>query len=217
MADTKPISYRKLDHIIDEEVMAYLDSHLYNQEGIVFERVDDIETQRNGCDVVFSCEAVGIKDAIIDEKTATHYCNRDLNTFAFELSQVTKKGYIVDGWFLSNSCTTEYYMLVYLKADIPNMEDDKPDWRKITRDNITQAEYLLIKKYDILDYLNSIGFDKQRLQRGCNYLRSHNDRKRFDLSDDAKLVISRQFKECPVNAVIAKDRLMELSKMHGFV
>lgn len=117
---------------------------------------------------------------------------------------------------------TEYYMLMYIWAQVPQCESkDKSrmisDWRRINRDNITLVEYYLVKKSDIFDYLEKCGFDKERLRKGVEYFRMNPDKKKVLTDFGFKFVTSRQFKESPVNVCIEKSVYNKICKAHRFI
>lgn len=60
----------------------YLDN-IYQEKGIDFYRVFDLDRQHQGIDVVMIIRS---DEYIIDKKAQLHYINRDLPTFTFELS-----------------------------------------------------------------------------------------------------------------------------------
>ena len=109
---------------------------------------------------------------------------------------------------------------MYLWAQVPQYEKDGKmvsEWQKISENNITLIEYYLVKKSDIFKYLESCGFTKDRLKAAVEYLRSHPETDRVTTSHGFKFVISRGFKECPVNLCIEKKVYNKICKLHRFV
>lgn len=215
----EPVTYRNIDQRIEWEIERYCDRHIYCDK-IKFDRTGDTILQRQGIDGYLTIEELGIKNAPTDEKAGAHYVNTPIKTYLMELSQITKAGNEVDGWFLNEENKTEYYMLMYLWAQVPQAMVNgkiKPEWDKITRNNISLVEYYLVKKSDIFDYLKSVGFDKNRLRNGVKYLREHPEVNKIETKYGFKFVISRGFKECPVNICIEKQVYNKICKLHRFV
>ena len=213
------ITTRGIDKKIEKEIAKFCDKHIYCND-IKFERCDDVLLQKKGVDGYLTIPALGIEMATTDEKCGVHYVNQPIKTYLMELSQITNDGREVDGWFLSDENETEYYILMYLWASIPQYyEDDKMviEWQKINEDSITLIEYFLVKKSDIMEYIKDCGFDKKRLMDGVKYLREHEDKTRVQTKFGFKFVISRQFKECPVNLCIERRIYKKLCKLHRFV
>lgn len=215
----KPVTYRNVDKEIEKEIARYCDRHIYCSD-IKFIRCNDTNLQKSGVDGYLTIPSLGIENALTDEKAGAHYVNSPIKTYLMELSQVTKKGDIVDGWFLSENNKTEYYILMYLWAQVPQYEKDGKmvsEWQKINENNITLIEYYLVKKSDIFKYLEECGFDRERLKKAVEYLRSHPETDRVATNHGFKFVISRGFKECPVNICIEKKVYNKICKLHRFV
>ena len=137
-----------------------------------------------------------------------------------ELSQITKAEKEVDGWFLSEENETEYYILMYLWAQVPQYEKEGKmcsEWQKIKDGNISLIEYYLVKKSDIFAYLEECGFTKERLRNAVRYLRDNPNVDRVTTKYGFKFVISRSFRECPVNICIEKRVYNKICKLHRYV
>lgn len=219
LPDNKPVTYRSIDKEIEKEIAKYCDKHIYCGD-IQFERCNNTELQKSGVDGYLTIPSLGITKALTDEKAGAHYVNSPIKTYLMELSQITKAGKQVDGWFLSENNKTEYYILMYLWAQVPQYEKDGKmvsEWQKISENNITLIEYYLVKKSDIFKYLEDCGFTKDRLKAAVEYLRSHPETDRVTTNHGFKFVISRGFKECPVNLCIEKKVYNKICKLHRFV
>lgn len=211
-------STRDLDNIIEREINAFNDKHLYGK-GIYFTRERNRNNQLNGIDGYISVPELGIEKAPCDEKASGQYVNKPLPTFLMELSQVTANGDVVDGWFLNEDNKTEYYMLMYLWATVPQTVTNEilnAEWSKINRKNITLIEYILVEKQKIKEYLKECGFDENRLRNGANYIREHDDTDSYKTKHGFKFVISRNLKECPVNLCINRSVYLKLCAKHGY-
>lgn len=215
----KAVTYRSIDKGIEKEIALYCDKHIYCGD-IKFVRCNDIELQKSGVDGYLTIPFLGIYNALTDEKAGAHYVNTPIKTYLMELSQITKAGKEVDGWFLSENNKTEYYILMYLWAQVPQYEKEGKmvsEWQKIKEGNITLVEYYLVKKSDIFDYLKNCGFDRERLKKAVDYLRNNPSIDRVNTPYGFKFVISRSFKECPVNICIERKVYNKICKLHRFV
>jgi hypothetical protein len=213
------ISTRNVDKNIEKEIALFCDKHIYCND-IIFKRTENVEEQKSGIDGYLTIESLGIENSPTDEKAGSHYVNQPIKTYLMELSQITRSGEEVDGWFLSDDNKTEYYMLMYLWASVPQYYKDGKlvsEWSHIKSDNITLIEYFLVKKSDILQYLKDCGFDKERLRNGVKYLRENTDKNVIKTNFGFKFVISRQFSECPVNICIERRIYNKICKLHRFV
>lgn len=211
---------RNIDKVIEKEIAKFCDKHIFCND-IQFERCNDDLLQKQGVDGYLTIESLGIHNAPTDEKAGAHYVNQPIKTYLMELSQITAMGKEVDGWFLSDKNKTEYYILMYLWALVPQQIDREGKanvmWEKIKEDNITLVEYYIVKKDDIFKYLEECGFDEQRLRDGVKYLREHPEKDNVKTKFGFKFVISRQFRECPVNICIEKRIYNKICILHRFV
>jgi hypothetical protein len=218
--NTKPTTSRAIDKDIEKEIAKFCDKHIYC-DGASFRRCNNVNLQKSGVDGFLSIPKLNINNAMTDEKAGSHYVNSPISTYLMELSQITKDGKEVDGWLLNENNKTEYYMLMYLWANVPTYYDNNKkllsDWSKIKYDNITLIEYYLVKKDNILDYINKCGFDKDRLHKAVKYLRENPNVDRVPTKYGFKFVISRQFKECPVNICIDKSVYNKICTIHRHV
>ena len=213
------ITTRSIDKEIEREIALYCDRHIYGK-GIKLQRCCDVNLQKSGVDGYLTIPSLGIYDAKTDEKAGAHYVNCPIKTYLMELSQITKAGKEVDGWFLSEENETEYYILMYLWAQVPQYEKEGKmcsEWQKIKDGNISLIEYYLVKKSDIFAYLEECGFTKERLRNAVRYLRDNPNVDRVTTKYGFKFVISRSFRECPVNICIEKRVYNKICKLHRYV
>ena len=78
------MSYRKRDSKVEKEISSFLDTYFYPKIVNNFNRYSSKEDQLSGKDVSFSY--MRLSKLVVDEKAATHYINKNIRTFAFELS-----------------------------------------------------------------------------------------------------------------------------------
>ena len=104
-------SKRGLDVFNERALQPYLDA-VYRELGFEFDRVETQELQLQGVDLVIRHQGA---EYPIDEKGQTHYINKRLKTFAFELEFRGSKGTVQEGWLFDDKKVTSHYFLV---ADI---------------------------------------------------------------------------------------------------
>lgn len=209
---------RNIDSLIEKEINAFNARHLYGKD-ILFKRENDRSKQLQGIDGYISVPELGIIDAPCDEKASGQYVNNALPTFLMELSQVTLGGNIVDGWFLDEKNQSEYYMLMYLWAGVPQTVVNgklKAEWKEIKRNNISLVEFYLVEKKKLQEYIKECGFDGERLKKGANYLREHMELDEVPTKYGFKFKISRKLRECPVNLCIDRQVYNKICTMHGY-
>ncbi len=206
------------EHMLADFMDEYLYSKLTTHDGrpLVFERMTDKESQLKGVDI--SIEN-GNKKINIDEKASIYYSNLMIPTFAFELASI-QRGYDepLIGWFLNDELDSKYYMLIW-----PNIKciHNKGQWIRqqigyIHKDDFTIVESMLILKEDLRRFLETNGYDKDRLLAYAKDLRERctkiDDRYEEELFDGVKIFFSGKLAERPINVVIRKEILYTLAK-----
>ena len=192
-------------------VAEYLDSKLYSDKNrfVGIRRTDGLDAQMRGSDIVASIPELGVFNAIIDEKAQMYYLDGGLPTFAFELNFLTSTNLRVEGWFTDESKTTQFYMLIWLTAD---------KWFE-SISGIHRIEYALLNRRKLLDYLATQGFDRDALRRkgrdiaesGISGDHDKDPRRQFYFYN------STQLAESPVNVIVRKTQLLQLSDLRGFI
>lgn len=202
------MSRRRLDMQAESELATFLDDYFYSRlinsgELTSAQRITDIETQREGIDVIVSKNSW---QALIDEKAQLYYINNGLPTFAFEL------GFLLDGretigWFLNDELRTDRYFLLW-----PNATTS--DLKRLTAKDFTAVYGLMIKKKSVQQYLQGIGLSKEHLLRKLHQLRasgtvgkhpSGNSGVYYYVSDP------NLYSESPINLVISKKILKNIA------
>lgn len=215
MAELK--STREKDSVL-EKVMQKHYNLVYRINGFGYTRCDEKELQLKGQDLILA-DKNGKR--IVDEKCATNYWRKPLNTFAWEMSfdmcdrqsgESTHRR--CDGWFINPSSISEMYSLGYIRA---NSEED------VAKGNLTSFECILIDKKKINDYLCGVfnvkdiyDAEEMFLDMIDNGTASQNDRGGYywKVNDDIKMVRSDNLAERPLNIVVSKSVLSELSELH---
>jgi hypothetical protein len=201
-------SNRATDSQTAKEIEKFLDKYYTGK--IPFVRVTSKALQLQGIDVIFQ-SATG-DDMLVDEKCATDYIGKNLQTFAFELRATSdkKSGYRYDGWFLSNRLNTTHYLLAFInRAKVeknPKSED------------IQEMEIMLINKDKVIAYLKDLGWTTEKLVSKCNAIDS-GDTDFGNIEDGFKFSKSKHKIEAPINILIprAELRIMSLHNdlIHG--
>lgn len=175
----KPVyrELRALDQDVEKETARFLDMHYYSWFKENAQRINDRDEQLKGKDVILSSPKYGLRNAIIDEKSASHYVafegQHSLPTFAFELSFIRGSGDWTMGWLLDPEKVTEYYLVTWpwtkKKNCIPydfgrkDKEGKNAPYYFYTCEDIVKLEFALISRKKLLDYLAEKGFTSERL------------------------------------------------------
>ena len=204
-------SRRSADMAAEAELASFLDEYLYAPllaEGHFesISRVHDKEHQLKGVDVVVT---TGKTTGNIDEKAQIYYVNKNLPTFAFEL-QFLKYGEVIEGWFLNDGLSTDYYLLIWPQATTDSIYE-------LTKETFTRLDALMISKKKLRSRLEELGLSKAVLMQKAAELRRNRVYGKtatghkgiyYYLSD------SRKYVEAPINIVVSKAILQELATAH---
>ena len=136
----------KTDKEVNEIINEFLDKEVYPRLNIVPIRVDDIENQVAGIDVMFHHKGYIY---LCDEKCATRNFNRYLATFCLECLQRQKTGkrLFMDGWFLNKDTRTNSYLFLW----VDSIEGDAINSYK----DIKKVDVALVRKDKIIDVAHS--------------------------------------------------------------
>lgn len=208
IADAEYRERRKNDNEKTRKIERFVDK-IYRDNGLKMQRIFDYDMQTRGVDVIHKIDE---ETRYIDEKFAVQYYNRDLNTFAFELS--SHNNVDDNGWFTSEHMITTHYCILWFRSD---------DSFK----NIESYDLCYINKKKIMEYLYSVGYRDNILDEFCNYwdggidnkyrrfYYERNGRRYRDLRNGVRIVQSMQFEvESPINVVIPKKELFKLAEYH---
>ena len=215
------VNNRVNDMAVEREIAAFLDKNLYSNGELFteFARTDSMDEQLSGSDVLLSTVDGKLKRSIVDEKVASRFANTNLDTFALELSFIGKNGKRFCGWLTDESKKTEYYLFGWiLEADIPYMEDKKRyNTDLINRDNIKRLEYVLVKRSDIIKFLEKKGWTCEKLARQDSKIRENGGVKTKDFIDDISFRYCDLYVEKPINLLLKKETYIKLSILHGII
>ena len=212
------------DKKVEEEVLKFIEENFLKNKNEVtnYKIVTDKETQNKGIDVFITTANGMFNNSAVDIKIASTYVNRNLPTFAFEISSL-RKPYLDDndcvpGWFIDKTKKTEFYLIGWIWADVPIKEYNKQgypvyDWTKITKDNIIKIEVYFIRVQDIKDYLEKKKWTDERIIRQDEKIRKNGRTESEDWIDNIKftITIKEGRPEKPINIVIRKPVLKKIA------
>ncbi len=195
------------DKKLEELFGKWLDTHFYNKKNEYTNiiRIKDRKIQKIGVDVIVDIIDDGShKQYYIDEKTALHYLTKDIDTFAFE---ILNRGSGAKGWLFNSTCATNCYLLAWPRSNTNN---------PLTEEDIEKAELMLIDKIKIINYLDSIGVTSENIVELVNKNEDIKASKSYKvkINEFVSLHYNETLKERPVNLLIMKEKLSELSFYH---
>ena len=207
------MSRRKMDMNAEQVLTQVMDDWIWtrlhkNKVGNInsYERECEKKKQINGTDVWLYTK--NSNKLSIDEKAQLYYINKNLPTFAFELSFIGQDGSLRNGWFVNETLDTNMYMLVYPYATTTNVSE-------LVYNSFTKLECILISKNNIWKELNKFGLTKEFLLKEIDKIRKENKigRHRFENIDWCYLNMSNvnDYSETPINIVIKREKLIQLA------
>ena len=215
------INNRKNDMAVEREIAIFLDEHLYSDKELFTEyaRTDSLEEQISGSDLLLTTKNGKLNRSIVDEKVASRFANRNLETFSLELSFLGKNGLKKCGWLIDSTKKTEYYLLGWiLEADIPYLEEKKRyDTNAIDRNNIKRMQWALVKRDKIMKFLEKRGWNLEKLAKQDEKIREQGGVKTKEFVDDISFRYSDAYVEKPINLLLKKETYLELSVLNGII
>ena len=215
MADIK--STRAKDSKLEKAMQKHYNL-VYEINDISFIRNDNKDTQILGQDLSMK---IGSRQYIVDEKCATNYWNRPLNTYSMELSfdmcdkrDGTPIGKRYDGWFVNPCNISSVYSLGYVRA---KSESDLADGK------LSSFECLIVKKFKIKEYLTQTFGVKDVREIETLFLdklnngeiqSDDNGRYHWNINSDVHVVMSSNLAEKSINIVVSKSMLGNLADVH---
>ena len=199
-------STRKEDNRLVEVVNSYLDHVAYPQTTHLrfTTRVTDAAQQQAGSDLVVDID--GMKFTC-DEKAAVKYIGKPLSTFSLELGFMDNHYHQQHklGWLIDPKHTNDLFSFVWLpqatRADIQSPSD------------IIQCDIALVRKMDITNYLESLGWTAKALAKKEWCIRTGQGKtERGNFREHGlRFTISRFLHEQPVNVLLMKETYMEMA------
>jgi hypothetical protein len=195
------------DVSVETEVGKFLDSYFYSKFVDDFYRFTAKMDQLEGKDVRLTWS--DLTNIIVDEKAISHYINKDIPTFAFEISSMFS-GRRLEGWLFNKEKKTEYYLCIWIWA--------KNSWNPSCED-IIKLDCLLIKRSTIIDYLVDEGFTKERILQIEDEARAVGLSGPIDKGRHRYVYFynTTRLAENPFNVIIRKEKLRELARKHIIV
>lgn len=208
---------------VEQEINKYLDTYIYpilkSEFGLEFIRNNNSSTQIKGVDVIGKHKLFN-QIINIDEKTATHYIQNDLNnaglkTFALELSFTGKDNSIKEGWlFNSKYSQTDAYLFSWGWST-----EGITHWRDIKFENIIKLECALVLKKELLKYLDkNYDFNKSNYTDYVFEYSINESQNKFFIKENRGPYLYKSSKskyyEAPTNLIFPKDELIKISKKH---
>lgn len=183
----------------DEKIVGrFLDTLFYPTFTIDTTRNTDKATQITGLDVTVS-DANGYQYTI-DEKAATHWAGKNLQTFAHEVSSIDVAGKEYDGWLLDFNSSSEYLVEVWI--DGLNSENGKLN----DYTNISDCTIALIKKSDLWTWLKKKNISSTGLKELGEKLRNYNQP--YEYYNGFKVTLQMNYQEHAVNILIPRDSII---------
>ena len=183
----------------DEKIVGqFLDTYFYPTFTTTVTRNTDKETQIQGLDVTVT-NPQGYSYTI-DEKAATRWAGRNLQTFAHEISSVNVSGNTYDGWLLDFHSASDYLVEVWIDGV------STTDGRIYKYDDITDATVVLIKKSDLYHYLKSKNISSSKLKEIGEYLRNYGQYSY--MYNGFKITCQQNCQERAANILLSRDTLI---------
>ena len=107
---------------VEREIAAFLDEHLYNNKELFTEhvRTDSLEEQYSGSDLLLSTKDGKLNRSIVDEKVASRFANRKLDTFSLEhllfVLQFESETNVFADYLLSYVYANTFYHITFLMS-----------------------------------------------------------------------------------------------------
>lgn len=195
------MSVREYDEHCEKVMAQFLDEHFYKNIGYTWiERVTDRERQVKGLDVILKRDG---KVYNIDEKAAIRYTN-GLKTFALELSFLNRKGNRVDGWLIDEKKVNDYFVFVWINKIEGELIENVNSFKEV--------EVALVSKEKIMIYLESLGWDVDKLLIKDERIRDGIDDNLGDIrKNGCKFSYSERLFEKPINILLPKQAYIKIA------
>ena len=199
-------STRKEDNRLVEVVNSYLDHVAYPQTNHLrfTTRVTDADRQLAGSDLVVNIDGM---EFTCDEKAAVKYIGKPLSTFSLEIgfmdNHLHQQHHI--WWLIDPKHTNDMFSFVWLP------QATRPDIQQPS--DIIQCDIALVRKLDIMNYLESLGWTAKSLAKKEWCIRTGHGKTELGnfQQHGLKFAISRYLHEQPVNVLLLKETYMKLA------
>lgn len=197
------ISNRKQDLQASRRTEYIMDA-LYAMLGWAAWRPHEADLDKRGVDVVLRMPGAQA-GLLVDEKAATRYWDRPLETYACELTCTrTRNGY---GWFAKENngyMVNTHLVLIWVRA----LEKELI--------HVSSLRFLVVSKYDLQKYFEfAVGMTQKDDTKAflANLPWDRNDR--YTVNEDLALIKCDICPEYPVNAIFSRDVLEKLAMYSG--
>lgn len=189
----------------DEKIVGdYLDTYFYPTFAITVTRNTDKDTQINGLDVTASSREWTYT---IDEKAATRWAGRNLQTFAHEITSVNKSGKEYDGWLLDFHSSSDYLLEVWID-ELGNTSNTLN-----SAEDIKDATMCLIKKSDLWNYLRKKDIKSTELKELGDSMRTCGTSSTY--YKGFKVICSHDTQEMSANILIPRSTLINTISIYS--
>ena len=197
---------REKDYQTSKEIEKLL--NLFYDKYVKYERVTERNLQISGVDV--KIRTPQDTEILVDEKCATDYIGKNLQTYSFELrsSSDRRSGIRYDGWLINEDNITTHYLLCYI-------EKCKVEKFPVSTD-VQELEIILVGKDDIIEYLDRHNQTIDTMIYKCDAI-DDGDLEMGDIKDGFKYSKSRHKIEAPINILIPRKALREMSVFHTMI
>lgn len=199
-------STRKEDNRLVEVVNSYLDNVAYPQTNHLrfTTRVTGAAQQQAGSDLVVDIDGMKLT---CDEKAAVKYIGKPLSTFSLELGFMDNHYHQKHqpGWLIDPKHTNDLFSFVWLpQATRPDIQSPA---------DIIQCDIALVRKLDIMNYLESLGWTPKNLAKKEWCIRTGQGKTELGnfRQHGLRFTISRFLHEQPVNVLLMKETYMEIA------
>ena len=182
---------RRSDETRSDHAHKMLERVFYIPKTTSYHGIHDKETQVRGVDTIFTYNG---RECNCDEKAAVNYVAKSLQTFSLELSFIDRTNKQVAGWFLKDDSLTDSYIFVWFDKD--------------------SYEMALVEKKRINEYLESLGWNKDKLHRKSELIREGKDENFGNIKKNGcKFSFSNYdwMPERPINVLVPRDKLLEMA------
>ena len=201
------MSVREYDEHCEKVMALFLDEHFYKKIGYTWrERVTDRERQVKGLDVILKRDG---KVYNIDEKMEN--VSADIKRrFALELSFLNRKGNRVDGWLIDEKKVNDYFVFVWINKIESELIENV--------DSFKEVEVALVSKEKIMIYLESLGWDVDKLLIKDERIRDGIDDNLGDIKKNGcKFSYSERLFEKPINILLPKQAYIKIADEHSII
>ncbi|WP_343534452.1 hypothetical protein [Pedobacter sp.] len=183
-----------------EQLLGVFLDELYTKLGMKFDRVLNIELQRNGIDLVVTKNE---KQFLVDEKAQLDYLGKSIPTFAFEIGAFVGTEHR-KGWLFDEHKETTHYMLV---TDI--MLKQAGQFTKPS--DIASVKLLWLNRGKLLEFLTNEGLNFAYCQKEEQKARKKDLHGSIDINKEGLyFYLSTQKAEAPFNLIISRENLKKV-------